>query len=158
MKHISESFHIKGITLLVHLESDVLLLIGNCSPEFLYVNGRDTCCDQEGWIKRSERENIQSNLKCGFLGLECGAQSIVATANHLRIRGKLRTANSYVSRPANSGITKSANSESYSEDVHQLIRRIDKVKFDHTILNMFLDKVKYDVYMLLSGMLNVVAT
>nr|GEW67850.1 hypothetical protein [Tanacetum cinerariifolium] len=41
----------------------------NCSPEFLHVDGRDTCSDQEGWIKRSERENIQSNLKVGSLGL-----------------------------------------------------------------------------------------
>ncbi|GKA97163.1 hypothetical protein Tco_0825057, partial [Tanacetum coccineum] len=82
MKHISKSFHVKGISLLVHLESDVMLLIGNCSPEFLHVDGRDTCCDQEGWIKRSERENIQSNLKGGFLGLECGAQSVVSIANH----------------------------------------------------------------------------
>ncbi|GKC80433.1 hypothetical protein Tco_1131207, partial [Tanacetum coccineum] len=54
----------------------------NCSPELLHVDGRDTCRDQEGWIKRSERENIQSNLKGGFLGIECGAQSVVATANH----------------------------------------------------------------------------
>ncbi|GJY85110.1 hypothetical protein Tco_0499136 [Tanacetum coccineum] len=94
MKHVSERIHIKGIAFLVHLESDVMLLIGNCSPKFLHVDGRDTCSDQEGWIKRSERENIQidlkgrseseniqSNLKGGFLGLECGAQSVVATTN-----------------------------------------------------------------------------
>ncbi|GKB25295.1 hypothetical protein Tco_0864696 [Tanacetum coccineum] len=80
-KHVSESFHIKGIALLVHLESYVMLLIGNCSLELLHVDGRDTCCDQEGWIKRSKRENIQSNLKGGFLGLEYGAQSVVTTAN-----------------------------------------------------------------------------
>ncbi|GJX12570.1 hypothetical protein Tco_0204328 [Tanacetum coccineum] len=51
--------------------------LGNCSPELLHVDGRYTCSDQKGWIKRSEREreNIQSNLKGGFLGLECGAQS-----------------------------------------------------------------------------------
>ncbi|GKE09038.1 hypothetical protein Tco_1412589 [Tanacetum coccineum] len=79
---VSESFHIKGIALLVDLESDVMLLIGNYSPELLYVDGRDICSDQEGWIKSSESENIQSNLKGGFLGLECGAQSVVATANH----------------------------------------------------------------------------
>ncbi|GJY38281.1 hypothetical protein Tco_0424645 [Tanacetum coccineum] len=53
----------------------------NYSPELLHVDGRDTCCDQEGWIKRSESENIQSNLIGGFLGLECGTQSVVATAN-----------------------------------------------------------------------------
>ncbi|GJY91919.1 hypothetical protein Tco_0507701, partial [Tanacetum coccineum] len=62
----------------------------NCSLELLHVDGRDTCCDQEGWIKRSESENIQSNMKGGFLGLECSAQFVVATANHtegtLRIR------------------------------------------------------------------------
>ncbi|GJY42863.1 hypothetical protein Tco_0431076 [Tanacetum coccineum] len=62
-KHVSESFYIKGIALLVHLESYVMLLIGNSSLELLHVDGRDTCCDQEGWIKRSESENIQSNLK-----------------------------------------------------------------------------------------------
>ncbi|GKD03939.1 hypothetical protein Tco_1178913 [Tanacetum coccineum] len=54
----------------------------NCSPELLHIDGRDTGSDQEGWIKRSESENNQSNLKCGFLGPECDAQSIVATANH----------------------------------------------------------------------------
>ncbi|GKB13297.1 hypothetical protein Tco_0847220 [Tanacetum coccineum] len=42
-----------------------------------------------------------------------------------------------------------------SEDVRQLILRIDKVKFDHTIFNMLLDEVKSDVYMLGSGMLDV---
>ncbi|GJU02055.1 hypothetical protein Tco_1112393 [Tanacetum coccineum] len=56
----------------------------------MHVDDRDTCCDQEGWIKRSESKNIQSNLKGGFLRLECGAQSVVATANPpegiLRIR------------------------------------------------------------------------
>ncbi|GKB56826.1 hypothetical protein Tco_0913012, partial [Tanacetum coccineum] len=81
MYHVSESFHIKGITLLVHLESYVMLLIGNYSLELLHVDGRDTGSDQEGWIKRSESENIQCNLKGGFLGLECGAQSVVATSN-----------------------------------------------------------------------------
>ncbi|GKB33478.1 hypothetical protein Tco_0872879, partial [Tanacetum coccineum] len=49
------------------------------------------------------------------------------------------------------------SAKSFSEDVCQLILRIDKVKFDHPILNMLLDKVKSDVYMLGSGMLNVVA-
>ncbi|GKB54262.1 hypothetical protein Tco_0905015, partial [Tanacetum coccineum] len=80
-KHVSKSFHIKGIALRVHLESYVMLLIGNYSLKLLHVDGMDTCCDQEGWIKRSVSENIQSNLKGGFLGLECGAQSVVATAN-----------------------------------------------------------------------------
>ncbi|GJS60653.1 hypothetical protein Tco_0655437, partial [Tanacetum coccineum] len=53
----------------------------NYSPEFLHVDGRDTYSDQESWIKRSERENIQSDLKGRFLGLECYAQSVVATSN-----------------------------------------------------------------------------
>ncbi|GKB07272.1 hypothetical protein Tco_0835556 [Tanacetum coccineum] len=67
----------------------------NCSPELLHVDDRDTCCDQEGWIKRSESENIQSNLKGGFLGLEYGAQSVVTTANRtLRIRVLHHIANS----------------------------------------------------------------
>ncbi|GKC97093.1 hypothetical protein Tco_1162535, partial [Tanacetum coccineum] len=51
----------------------------------------------------------------------------------------------------------SFSAKSFSEDVRQLIFRIDKVKFDHTILNMLLDEVKPDVYMLGSGMLNIVA-
>ncbi|GJR85581.1 receptor-like protein EIX2 [Tanacetum coccineum] len=51
----------------------------------------------------------------------------------------------------------SISAKSFSEDVCQLILRIDKVKFDHPILNMLLDKVKFDVYMHGSGMLNVVA-
>ncbi|GJY42470.1 hypothetical protein Tco_0429740 [Tanacetum coccineum] len=42
----------------------------------------------------------------------------------------------------------SFSAKSFSEDVRQLILRIDKVKFDHPILNMLLDKVKSDVYML----------
>ncbi|GKF05047.1 hypothetical protein Tco_0035715, partial [Tanacetum coccineum] len=42
----------------------------------------------------------------------------------------------------------SISAKRFSEDVCQLILRIDKVKFDHLILNMFLDKVKSDVYML----------
>ncbi|GJU17019.1 hypothetical protein Tco_1144985 [Tanacetum coccineum] len=49
----------------------------------------------------------------------------------------------------------SISAKSFSEDVCQLIFRIDKVNFDHPILNMLLDKVKSDVYMLGSGMLNV---
>ncbi|GJZ45713.1 hypothetical protein Tco_0593309, partial [Tanacetum coccineum] len=72
---------VSRIALLVHLESYVMLLIGNYSPELLHVDGRDTGSDYEGWIKRSESENIQCNLKGGFLGLESGAQSVVATAN-----------------------------------------------------------------------------
>ncbi|GJZ70769.1 hypothetical protein Tco_0634620 [Tanacetum coccineum] len=59
----------------------------------------------------------------------------------------------------------SFSAKSFSEDVRQLILvkipPIDipygQVKFDHTILNMLLDEVKPDVYMLGSGMLNVVA-
>ncbi|GJV16923.1 hypothetical protein Tco_1362246 [Tanacetum coccineum] len=42
----------------------------------------------------------------------------------------------------------SFSAKSFSEDVRQLILRIDKVKFNHPILNMLLDKVKSDVYML----------
>ncbi|GKE00778.1 hypothetical protein Tco_1388761, partial [Tanacetum coccineum] len=53
-KHVSESFHIKGIAFLIHLESDVMLLIGNCSLKLLHIDGRNTGSDQEGWIKRSE--------------------------------------------------------------------------------------------------------
>ncbi|GJR72311.1 hypothetical protein Tco_0084676 [Tanacetum coccineum] len=49
----------------------------------------------------------------------------------------------------------SISANSFSEDVCQLIFRIDKVKFDHPILNMLLDKVKSDVYMLGSRILNV---
>ncbi|GKG18431.1 hypothetical protein Tco_0372729, partial [Tanacetum coccineum] len=51
----------------------------------------------------------------------------------------------------------SFSAKSFSEDVCQLILRIEKVKFDHPILNMLIAKVKSDVYMLGSGMLNVVA-
>ncbi|GKF96711.1 hypothetical protein Tco_0292532, partial [Tanacetum coccineum] len=51
----------------------------------------------------------------------------------------------------------SFSAKGFSEDIRQLILRIDKVKFDHTIFNMLLDEVKSDVYMLRSGMLNVVA-
>ncbi|GKF40449.1 hypothetical protein Tco_0120510, partial [Tanacetum coccineum] len=47
--------------------------------------------------------------------------------------------------------------EGFCEDVCQLILHIDKVKFNHPILNMLLDKVKYDIYMLRPGMLNIVA-
>ncbi|GKD55488.1 hypothetical protein Tco_1288875, partial [Tanacetum coccineum] len=200
-------------------------------PKLLHVDGRDTCSDQEGWIKRSNSENIQSNLKGGFLRLECGAQSVVATANRtLRIRvlhhiansdceGLLRIralkdiansdtigfiANSYAKdylrirvlhetgnsesifnytlstiwsglrdegcgdreksfwrkTPHSQLVDKIFNSfscEGFCEDVCQLILRIDKVKFNHPILNMLLDKVKSDVYMLRPGMLNIVA-
>ncbi|GJZ19475.1 hypothetical protein Tco_0556065, partial [Tanacetum coccineum] len=45
----------------------------------------------------------------------------------------------------------------FSEDVRQLILRIDKIKFDHPVLNLLLDKVKSDVYMLRPGMLEIVA-
>ncbi|GJZ15759.1 hypothetical protein Tco_0551436, partial [Tanacetum coccineum] len=47
----------------------------------------------------------------------------------------------------------SFSAKSFSEDARQLILRIEKVIFDHPILNMLLDKVN----MLRSGMLNVVA-
>ncbi|GJV30843.1 hypothetical protein Tco_1391243 [Tanacetum coccineum] len=40
------------------------------------------------------------------------------------------------------------SAKSFSEDVRQLTLCIDKVKFDHPILNTLLDKVKSDVYML----------
>ncbi|GKD05578.1 hypothetical protein Tco_1180552, partial [Tanacetum coccineum] len=52
----------------------------------------------------------------------------------------------------------SFSAKSFSKDVRPLILRIDKVKFNYTIFNMLLDEVKSDVYMLGSGMLNVVAT
>ncbi|GKD23955.1 hypothetical protein Tco_1225658, partial [Tanacetum coccineum] len=45
----------------------------------------------------------------------------------------------------------------FREDVRQLILRIDKVKFNHPILNLLLDKVKSNVYMLRPGMLNIAA-
>nr|GEZ14258.1 hypothetical protein [Tanacetum cinerariifolium] len=51
----------------------------------------------------------------------------------------------------------SFSAKSFSEDVRQLILRIDKVKFDHPILNMLLDKVISDVDMLRPGMLDIVA-
>nr|GEZ14669.1 hypothetical protein [Tanacetum cinerariifolium] len=37
------------------------------------------------------------------------------------------------------------SAKSFGEDVRQLILRIDKIKFDHSILNMLLDKVISDV-------------
>ncbi|GKG00754.1 hypothetical protein Tco_0302444, partial [Tanacetum coccineum] len=58
-----------------------MLVVRGGSPEFMHVYSRDTSSDQESWIKRSERKNIQSNLKGGFFRLECGAQSVVATSN-----------------------------------------------------------------------------
>ncbi|GJS63481.1 putative reverse transcriptase domain-containing protein [Tanacetum coccineum] len=64
---------IKRVILFVHLEFDAVLVIENSSPKFMHVDGRYTSRDQEGLIKRSERKNIQSNLKSGFLGLECSA-------------------------------------------------------------------------------------
>nr|GEV71856.1 retrovirus-related Pol polyprotein from transposon TNT 1-94 [Tanacetum cinerariifolium] len=42
----------------------------------------------------------------------------------------------------------SFSAKSFGEDVRPLILRIDKIKFDHTILNMLLDKVISDVDML----------
>ncbi|GJV73215.1 hypothetical protein Tco_1493210, partial [Tanacetum coccineum] len=49
------------------------------------------------------------------------------------------------------------DAEGFCEDIRQLILRIDKVKFNHPILNMLLDKVKSDVYMIRPRMLNIVA-
>ncbi|GKC57090.1 hypothetical protein Tco_1084688 [Tanacetum coccineum] len=77
----SSLMKIKRVSLSVQLKYDGVLVIGGSSPEFLHVDSRDTCCDQEGLIKKSDRENIQSNLKCGFLRIECGTQSVVATSN-----------------------------------------------------------------------------
>ncbi|GKB52220.1 hypothetical protein Tco_0902973 [Tanacetum coccineum] len=77
LKHISESIQIKRISLCVQLESDGMLMVRGGSPEFMHVDSRDTNNDQESWIKRSERKNIQSNLKGGFFRLECGAQSML---------------------------------------------------------------------------------
>nr|GFB77245.1 hypothetical protein [Tanacetum cinerariifolium] len=51
----------------------------------------------------------------------------------------------------------SFSAKSFSEDIRQLILCIDKVKFDHPILNMLLDKVISDVDMLRPGMLDIVA-
>ncbi|GJU14582.1 hypothetical protein Tco_1142548 [Tanacetum coccineum] len=72
---------IKRISLCVQLEYGGMLVVRGSSLKFMHVDSRDTCSDQEGLIKRSERKNIQRNLKCGFLGLECGAQSVVTTFN-----------------------------------------------------------------------------
>nr|GFA24412.1 retrovirus-related Pol polyprotein from transposon TNT 1-94 [Tanacetum cinerariifolium] len=44
----------------------------------------------------------------------------------------------------------------FGEDVRQLILRINKIKFDHPIFNMFLDKVIFEVDMLRPGMLDIV--
>ncbi|GKB24075.1 hypothetical protein Tco_0863476 [Tanacetum coccineum] len=77
LKHIYESIQIKRISLCVQLESDGMLMVRGSSPEFMHVDSRDTNNDQESWIKRSERKNIQSNLKGGFFRLECGAQSML---------------------------------------------------------------------------------
>ncbi|GJT20157.1 hypothetical protein Tco_0878863 [Tanacetum coccineum] len=54
-----------------------MLMVRGGSPEFMHVDSRDTNNDQESWIKRSERKNIQSNLKGGFFRLEYGAQSML---------------------------------------------------------------------------------
>ncbi|GJZ07758.1 hypothetical protein Tco_0542041 [Tanacetum coccineum] len=80
-KHVFLKVSIKGVSLCVQLESDGVLVVRSSIPEFLHVDSRDTCSDQEGLMKRSDRENIQCNLKCGFLMLECGAQSVVAASN-----------------------------------------------------------------------------
>ncbi|GJW48448.1 hypothetical protein Tco_0080094 [Tanacetum coccineum] len=58
-----------------------MLVVRGRSLEFMHIDSRDTCSDQEGWIKRCERKNIQSNLKGRFFRLEYGAQSVVATSN-----------------------------------------------------------------------------
>nr|GFD21162.1 hypothetical protein [Tanacetum cinerariifolium] len=42
----------------------------------------------------------------------------------------------------------SFSAKSFGEEVRQLVLRIDKIKFDHPILNMLLDKVISDVDML----------
>ncbi|GJU75946.1 hypothetical protein Tco_1273016 [Tanacetum coccineum] len=81
LEHLFEGFHIKRITLLVHLEFDGVLVIGNSSLKFMHVDGRNIGRDQECLIKGCERKDIQCNLKSGFLGLESGAQSVVVVAN-----------------------------------------------------------------------------
>ncbi|GJT38230.1 hypothetical protein Tco_0938095 [Tanacetum coccineum] len=74
------------------------VLQGNCSLELLHVDAGTLVVIKKAGKKRSESENIQSNLKGGFLGLECGTQFVVATANHtegtLRIRVLHHIANS----------------------------------------------------------------
>ncbi|GKD59137.1 hypothetical protein Tco_1296646 [Tanacetum coccineum] len=83
------------------------------------------------------------------VGAEADLNNLETTMNSLR---RKTSHSQLVDQKFNSFST-----NSFSEDVCQLILRIDKVKFDHLILNMLLDKVKSDVYMLGSGMLNVVA-
>ncbi|GKE42723.1 hypothetical protein Tco_1470007 [Tanacetum coccineum] len=85
----------------------------------------------------------------------CGSRVAESFSVLLKYRNSLKHKTSHsqlVDQKFNSISTKS-----FSEDVCQLILRIDKVKFDYPILNMLLDKVKSGVYMLGYGMLNVVA-
>ncbi|GJX23627.1 hypothetical protein Tco_0228072 [Tanacetum coccineum] len=115
-------------------------------------------------IKEFERENIQSNLQVVALGLNVVLTSVVATAivrtcslgtrassNSLLLFFRYHQYSSTSSVNSFSGfwrktphsqlVDKKFNSfscEGFCEDVRQLILRIDKVKFNHPILNMLL--------------------
>nr|GEW85230.1 hypothetical protein [Tanacetum cinerariifolium] len=52
LEHIFESFKIKRITPFVHIEFDAMLVKRDNSPEFMHVDGRNTCRDQECLIER----------------------------------------------------------------------------------------------------------
>ncbi|GJX98384.1 hypothetical protein Tco_0355403 [Tanacetum coccineum] len=47
----------RRIALLVHLESDMLVVRGR-SLEFMHVDSRDTCSDQECWIKSRDFQSV----------------------------------------------------------------------------------------------------
>ncbi|GKA46961.1 hypothetical protein Tco_0739844 [Tanacetum coccineum] len=49
---------IKRISLCVQLESDGMLVVRGRSPEFMHVDSRDTCSDQEGWIKSCNFQSV----------------------------------------------------------------------------------------------------
>ncbi|GKE39963.1 hypothetical protein Tco_1463368, partial [Tanacetum coccineum] len=53
---------IKRVILFVHLEFDVVLVIGNSSLEFMHVDGRNTCSDQEGLIKCYNSQSLDDVL------------------------------------------------------------------------------------------------
>ncbi|GJU60927.1 hypothetical protein Tco_1238693 [Tanacetum coccineum] len=58
MKHISESIKIKTISLSVQLESNGMLMVRGRSLEFMHVDSKDTCSDQEGWIKSCNFQSV----------------------------------------------------------------------------------------------------
>nr|GFC36598.1 hypothetical protein [Tanacetum cinerariifolium] len=66
-KHVPKRFQINYMLLVIHLESNSMMMDSGCRLEFLHIDFRNIRCDQESLEEWTQAEDIIYKLKSRFL-------------------------------------------------------------------------------------------